>query len=266
MELKYTVYCHIHTESQRKYTGITKYTMMHRWNQHCAQAMKSKGGRWHFPNAIRKYGKEAFEHEIWKECPTLEMANAYENYYIDLFRTRDPECGFNLAKGGEHKPHSHENPWDRPEYRAKSELAAKKRWQDPDFRAKLEAKQKEVHSRPEWKASMSTASKQAFSKPEVREKHSNSLKGRPVSEETRRKISAIVKARHADPEFRKKLSDVAKKRCGQPEYRERQSAARRGKKLSAEHKMKISAANRSSDPEVRAKISASNKKRLIRTM
>ena len=232
---KFTIYCHIHTESGRRYVGLTKRTMMWRWNRHVYAANKQTRGWSHFANAIRLYGKDAFSHEVLESCDSLEEANAAEIKWIEHFRTRDPEYGFNLAKGGAHTPHPISNPWDRPEYRTKSCEASRAKWEDPDFRAKLEAKQKEVHSRPEWKANMSTASKQAFAKPEVREKHSNSLKGRPVSEETRRKISVIVKARHADPEFKKKLSDVAKKRWKKPGYRERQSAAQHGKKLSAEH-------------------------------
>ena len=58
--MPWTIYCHTHIETGRHYVGLTKKTWQKRWNQHCSQAKSSKDGRWHFPNAIRKYGKEAF--------------------------------------------------------------------------------------------------------------------------------------------------------------------------------------------------------------
>ncbi len=41
--MSWTIYCHMHIESGRRYIGQTKYSMMHRWNQHCAQAKKFEG-------------------------------------------------------------------------------------------------------------------------------------------------------------------------------------------------------------------------------
>ena len=253
---RYTIYCHTHIESGRRYVGMTKRTTAWRWNRHVYAANGKVKGWSHFANAIRMYGKNAFAHEVLEICDTLNEANLAEQKWIEHFDTRNPELGFNLAKGGSHTPH----PWDRPEYRKKASAASRAKWENPDFRAKLEAKQKEVHARPEWKANMSVASKQAFSKPEVQDRHSDSLKGRPVSSETRRKISAIVKARSSDPEFKKRVSDSLKKASARPDVKERRSAAQRDKKLSAEHRARVGASSKSSDPEVRAKISASLKR------
>lgn len=41
--VRYTVYCHIHIESGRRYVGLTKLTMMKRWNQHVYNAESKKG-------------------------------------------------------------------------------------------------------------------------------------------------------------------------------------------------------------------------------
>jgi len=145
----WTVYCHTHIESERRYIGITSRTMERRWSQHVTQSKSSKGGRWHFPNAIRKYGPEAFGHEVWKKCLTLEIANAYEEYFIDLFRTRDPECGFNLAKGGVHRPHPiRKNPWDDPEFRAKQLASSERLRRDPAFIAKCASASRTFWSNP----------------------------------------------------------------------------------------------------------------------
>jgi len=120
--MPWTIYCHTLVADGRRYVGLTKRTMGRRWSQHVTQSRSSKGGRWHFPNAIRKYGPEAFSHEVLEVCEDLDVANLAEECWIELLDTRNPEKGFNLAKGGAHIPHPiRRNPWDDPGYRSKME-------------------------------------------------------------------------------------------------------------------------------------------------
>jgi group I intron endonuclease len=137
--MSWTVYCHTHVESGRRYVGLTKYTMMHRWNQHCAQAKRSGDGRSYFQNAIRKYGKDAFSHEVLGKHETLEEANTAEQRWIEELDTRDPEKGFNLSKGGDSHPSRplRSNPWLRPEYRARMLDVKKELWSNPSYRTSL---------------------------------------------------------------------------------------------------------------------------------
>ncbi|KKM23993.1 hypothetical protein LCGC14_1609580 [marine sediment metagenome] len=118
--MPWTIYCHIHNITGRRYVGLTSQTWQERWKNQVHVAKSSKGGRWHFPNAIRKYGKDAFSHKVLGVCDTLEEANIAEIRWIEHFDTRNPEKGFNLAKGGKHVPHPiRKNPWNNPKYRAK---------------------------------------------------------------------------------------------------------------------------------------------------
>jgi hypothetical protein len=161
--------------------------MERRWTDHVAAAKRSKGGRWHFPNAIRKYGPEAFSHEVLEVVATsLEDANAAEERWIEKLQTRNPEKGFNLAKGGQHIPHPiRRNPWDRPEYRERATEASRKVWSDPSVRSKASASMKArwqdpayvraqsetariQASRPEVKAAFAEASRKRWENPEVR--------------------------------------------------------------------------------------------------
>ena len=103
---RWTVYCHIHRATGRRYVGLTKKTWRKRWNQHVYTASKlAKKGWSHFANAIRKYGKDAFDHEVLEVCDTLDEANAAEEKWIEHFDSRNPEKGFNLKRGGDHLPH-----------------------------------------------------------------------------------------------------------------------------------------------------------------
>lgn len=187
----WTIYCHTHIDSGRRYVGLTKKTMMHRWNQHCAQAKSSKNGRWHFPNAIRKFGKDAFSHEVLEVCETLEAANEAEAKWINHFNSRDPQFGFNLAPGGEHAPHPiRKNPWDDPKFRERMLEINRRVWDDPNIRGKISTSLKETLTDPQILTSMSERAKRQWSDPDSRAKG----------------IEA-TKKKSKDPNFRKKLSD-----------------------------------------------------------
>ncbi len=129
------VYCHIHVESGRRYIGLTKKTLLQRWNQHLYKSKRPCKS--HFWNAICKYGRDAFAHEILQdEILSLEEANMREAYWINHFDTRNPEKGFNLMPGGiVHNSATKHNPWDRPEYRAKSTPGLIARTHTPQSRA-----------------------------------------------------------------------------------------------------------------------------------
>ncbi len=101
-DMTWTIYCHIHEASGRRYVGLTKHSMTKRWNRHVYNALHSRGNTRYFPNAIRKYGPNAFSHEILEVCHYLEVANMAEECWIEFYETRDPTKGFNLAKGGSH--------------------------------------------------------------------------------------------------------------------------------------------------------------------
>jgi len=219
----WTIYCHTLISDGRRYVGITKKTMLHRWNQHVAQSRSSKGGRWHFPNAIRKYGKDAFSHEVLQVCNTLEEGNEAEKYWIREYDTRNLEKGFNLAEGGEHTPHPIKNPWDDPEYRIKSTLAAKRRWEDPSIRARNLASTKLALNTPESKLKRAASSSAVWTRDGYREKASQ------VARVAASKPSNIVRRSEAskklweDSTYRCKLMKVARNRALSPAFMCQQS-------------------------------------------
>jgi len=194
--MPWTIYCHTHIESGRRYVGLTKHSMMRRWNRHVYSANLVKNGKpaltAHFPNAIRKYGKDAFSHEVLEICQTLESANLAEEKWIEFHKTRDLQFGFNLIKSGSHTPHPIKNPWDRPEFReealaflvkANAQLTpkirsqmTKKLWSDSKFRDKISSVLRLNMINPEIKAKAIEAMKEAFACPESKENRSRSSK------------------------------------------------------------------------------------------
>lgn len=92
----YTVYAHINKANGKMYIGQTQQAnLKRRWN-----GGSSYSGCPHFYAAIKKYGWDGFEHEIWKTGLTQEEANEYEKIYINFFDTNDPEHGYNVQSGG----------------------------------------------------------------------------------------------------------------------------------------------------------------------
>lgn len=273
--MSWTVYCHTHIESGRRYVGLTSQTMEKRWKNHVHLAKSSKNGRWHFPNAIRKYGKDAFSHEILGTFNSLEEANAEEERLIEEWGLRNPDRGFNLAKGGEHKPHPiKKNPWDNPEYRNKATLAAKTRWDDPQYRVKAITANKLAWKNLDRRAKASAISKEVHSRPEVKAKISQKLTGRVLSAEHKAKIPSFKKGIALSPEIREKirmslnspevkvkLVSASTGRTPSLKTRAKISAKSTGRKHTAEAKAKNSAAHKGKvfGPEARANMSAAQK-------
>ncbi len=266
--IKWTVYCHTHIESGRHYIGLTKLTIVKRWNRHVYAANKVKDGKpyvtSHFPNAIRKYGKEAFTHHILGICNTIEAANLVEECWIYLLETRNPEKGFNIAKGGACKSNPiRKNPWSDPEYRAKSLAAVKLKLQDPMFLANLSSASKLMWQDSDFKSRMSQISKEINSRPEVKAKISAANLGRIHSPEARAKIRTANLGKTRSEQVKNKMSEILLNLSQNPEYIAKLSAASKSKWADPNFRLKFSLSNKSGTPAVRKKLSLKFKGKII---
>jgi hypothetical protein len=186
----WTLYCHTHIASGRRYIGVTKNTMLHRWNRHVYSASHSRSGKSHFANAIRKYGKDSFSHEVLCQSWSLDGANATEEELILQYDTRDPKKGFNLAPGGNYIPRSvGKNPWDDPEYRTK----ALERLSVSTSTPKARRNHKRAVRSPKYRAERRRVSRERGATDEFKLKISLANKGKRLSVEHRTKISATRK-------------------------------------------------------------------------
>jgi group I intron endonuclease len=93
----FLIYKHT-SPSGKSYIGLTSKTINERFAGHCVQAF-SQDAQNHFHQAIRKYGRDAFESEILIEnIETFEEAAKLEIEFISKFNTF--EAGYNMTKGG----------------------------------------------------------------------------------------------------------------------------------------------------------------------
>ena len=254
----WTIYCHTHVESGRRYIGLTKKTMKQRWNQHILNA-KSKTGKGcqHFWNAIKKYGKDAFSHQVLSVSLTVEEGNWFEKFWILMFDTTDVEKGFNLSKGGNHTPHPvKKDYWSDPDYRAAASFRSKKLWRNPSFRINHARVMQKALNTSDYKAKQSQSQKQRAETPDglkhlrkianpgkiLTPEHRAKISANDGTKnpETLRKISEAVKTAWQNPIIRNRMLEAFQKRSlPSPETRTKISAAGMGRTLSTGTKEKI---------------------------
>ena len=95
----YKIYKYTNLINNKIYIGQTKMTL----EQRALNGFNYKGSTY-FYNAIQKYGWENFEPVILKDnIETVEDANIWEDYFITLFDSNNPDIGYNLNRGGNNK-------------------------------------------------------------------------------------------------------------------------------------------------------------------
>lgn len=199
-EKRYCVYCHTLRSDGRRYIGITGRDPKKRWSYGAGY------GNTHFGCAIRKYGWDAFEHEILISGLTEEEAKQEEIRLIALYKSNNKRYGFNLTNGGEGVTG------------LKFSEESKKRLRESHLGKKLS---------PESKKRQSESLKEYYKthEPPVRtEEHMRKLQeGRrktpgwknahPFSEEAKQKLRDANLGKKASIETRLKMRDSAKKKA-----------------------------------------------------
>ncbi len=97
----FVIYCHTNLVNGKQYVGQTKQNVAKRWRGHVWASKKRTDGVGcsALNAAIRKYGADAFTHEILDIVSTQDGANRAEVVWIEQRRTRAP-YGYNLDGGG----------------------------------------------------------------------------------------------------------------------------------------------------------------------
>ena len=161
----YTVYKHT-SPSGKVYIGITARPVSRRW--HGGSAYRNNA---HFYAAIKRYGWDAFRHEILADGLTREAACEMEVRLIAEHRSTDPAHGYNISPGGDKTTLG---------YRYTAEARAR-------ISRALKGKRLGLPHTPEHAAHISQA-----------------LRGHPCSEETRAKHRALMGDRFSTEEARAK--------------------------------------------------------------
>jgi len=99
--MRFVIYLHRNRVTGKAYVGQTKQTSEQRWREHVKNAGKEGRGCRAISAAIRKYGADAFNHEVLDVVLTQAGADIAEAAWIKQRRTLTPG-GYNLDSGRYH--------------------------------------------------------------------------------------------------------------------------------------------------------------------
>lgn len=159
-------------------------------------------------NARKKYGIDAFDFEILKECEDNEM-NYWEMYYIKELNTKRP-YGYNMTDGGDGVSGLS---WSEESKRKQSERFKGKnhpnygKCYSEEHKMNISKSLKGRKFTEEWRRKLSESQKGKKQSEKTKKKRSEKLKGKPKSEETRRKIGEANRRRMYSEETRRKISE-----------------------------------------------------------
>lgn len=103
MSDNYSVYIHTNKINGKKYVGLTSKTPTERWRNGSGYNHST-----HFNRAIKKYGWDNFEHEIYASGLSAQEASDLEQLLIVKLQTTNDLHGYNLDAGGSRTKHSDE--------------------------------------------------------------------------------------------------------------------------------------------------------------
>ena len=196
----YSLYCLTLLSDGRKYFGITSRTPKERWGYGCGYGIRT-----HIGAAIRKYGWNAFSHEVLLEGLTHDEATEKEKWYIKEYNTTNPKCGFNVTAGGDGINGYVFTEQDRK----KMSESHKGCTISEEQRKKISASLKEYYKTHTISVPYSHIMKMV----EARKNLPNPCIGRVYSAETREKLRIANLGKKASEETRMKMRNSASKRA-----------------------------------------------------
>jgi group I intron endonuclease len=223
--MKSGIYLIKNTINNKVYVG-SAVNIDRRWSQHKHYLKEGKHHSEHLQKAWDKYGEQNFTFDIIEEVSNPEHLLAYEQVYLDYYKSYEGDRGYNICKvAGSSLGMKHTEETINKRSGKNHPFYGKKRLLSDEARKKI-----------------SEANKHRIISEETRQK----MRDRKYSEETRKKMSEARKGKKYlwSEEGRKKISEAAKRREISEETRKKISKGNKGKTISEEHKKKLSEANK----------------------
>lgn len=243
------IYIITNTITGKVYIGQSK-SLTIRWRQHKSKLKANKHPNQHLQYAYNQYGLEAFKYEILEEC-TLEQRNEREIYWIEYYKSTDPNYGYNLQSGG------CQNQTISPETKEKivhdllnrgpmSEETKRKISEANRGHIMSEEQRQQISERQKGKTPWNKGVPRSEEQIEAHRVIMTGKKLGPCSEERKRKIGEANKGRipatagkPRSDEFKQLLSEKFKGRSYSEETLKRMSESHKGKPIPEEQKQKM---------------------------
>lgn len=217
------IYCVKNKINGKVYVGQTIKSLEKRKRRHeraIVQKKPIKGNRI-FALALRKYGADAFEWSILKECQNFVELNEQEMYFIKLLNANNSKHGYNNAPGGNGyvpEKHSHKH---TEESKLKISLKVKESLKNPETILRKKLANEKYWSKQESHEKLSKTIKELWQDPKYRDKihdvQSNRVKELWQTEDYKLKQAELSKRRWTDPVDTKNMlrgfTELHKKFC-----------------------------------------------------
>ena len=191
-----------------------------RWPRHRYDLKEGKHHSEHLQSAWNKYGEQSFTFEVLEEVSNQEHLLAYEQVYLDYYKSYEIDRGYNICKVAGSSlgiKHSEETRKKMSESKNKPEAIEHMRKIKTGKKASEETRKK---------------IKEARNKPEAIEHIRKIISGKKHSEETRKKIGEANKRRIVSEETRRKIGEASKGRwLGRKRSEEAKKKMREAKKV-----------------------------------
>ncbi|MCR6462283.1 NUMOD1 domain-containing DNA-binding protein [Bacillus paranthracis] len=105
MGLIYKIENHI---NNKVYIGQTIHTISRRYNGTSMETIYKNMHNVHLKKSMKKYGLDNFSIEVLVESDSIDKLNEYEEYYINVYNSMEPDYGYNKRAGGENNKASEE--------------------------------------------------------------------------------------------------------------------------------------------------------------
>jgi group I intron endonuclease len=174
-----------------------------RWKKHKRLLKEGKHHSCHLQSAWDIYGEQSFTFDIIEEVSNPEHLLAYEQVYLDYYKSYENDRGYNICKvAGSSLGIKHTE-------QAKQNMRKAKQNISEETKRKIGEASKGRKHTEEAKKKMSETRKNPSE--ETRKKLSEAQKDKKHSEETRKKISEAQKGKKHSEETRKKMSEARKR-------------------------------------------------------
>lgn len=175
-KLKSGIYCIENINNNKKYIGQSV-DVQDRWRKHKSELEHHVHHNSYLQNAWNKYGEDVFNFYVLEYCE-IEQLDEKEIYYIDLYKTTNRDCGYNLKSGGQLS-----GSYYTEEIKEKMSKSIKTSYQNSNLREIRKDNALNQWSNPEIKAKIMGSN--------------NGMYGRKHTEESKLKISNAKKGQRA---------------------------------------------------------------------
>jgi group I intron endonuclease len=224
-----------------------------RWSLHKRELKEGNHHSCLLQRAWDKYGEQSFKFEILEEVANPQHLLAYEQVYLDYYKSYEDDKGYNICKvAGSPLGIKHTEEAKQNMKKAKQNISEETRQKLREIHTGLKRSEETKQKMREAAKNIREETRQKLREAQTGKKHSQETKQKLKEARTGRKLSQETKQKLREINIGKKLSDEHKQKLRESkiglkhsqETRQKLREAQTGKKLSEETKKKMSEAHR----------------------